>query len=142
MRSENECRMVVHASIGGADAETVNAAYTSQTCPGPTCGYVSPDNRQGDAFHCRNPYWECKFWQGDADHVAATNLKSKLTDREISAYTPHTEVKMILDERFPRRMESRVVGARADPQGTAGNGAQCACVEGCATAHGRAPSKT
>jgi putative transposase len=127
MRSENEGRMVVHASIGGAGAETVNAAYTSQTCPEPTCGYVSSDNRQGDAFHCRNPYWECN-WQGDADHVAATNLKSRLTDRKISVYTPHTEVKMILDERFRRRKESRV-GARAVPQGTAGNGVQCACVE-------------
>jgi len=139
MRSENEGRMVVHASIGGVDAETVNAAYTSQTCPDPTCGYVSSDNRQGDAFHCRNPYWECN-WQGDADHVAATNLKSRLTDRKISVYTPHTEVKMILDERFRRRKESRV-GARAVPQGTAGNGVQCACVEDGATAHGRTPSK-
>ncbi len=32
MRSENEGRMVVHASIGGVNAKTVTAAYTSQTC--------------------------------------------------------------------------------------------------------------
>ncbi len=51
MRSENQGRMVVHASIGGVDAKTANAAYTSQTCPEPTCGYVSGDNRQGDRFH-------------------------------------------------------------------------------------------
>ena len=139
MRSENDARMVVHASIGGVDAETVNAAYTSQTCPEPTCGYVSSGNRQGDAFHCRNPYWECSR-QGDADHVAATNLKSRLTDRKISVYTPYTEVKTILDERFRRRKESRV-GARVVPPGTAGNGDHGACVEDGATAHGRTPSK-
>ena len=139
MRSENEGRMVVHASIGGVDAERANAAYTSQTCPEPTCGYVSRDNRQGDRFHCRNPYWGCN-WQGDADHVAATNLLSRLTDRQIGVYTPYTEVKTILDERFRRRKESRV-GARVVPQGTAGNGVHGACVEDGATAHGRTPSK-
>ena len=139
MRSENEGRMVVHASIGGADAKTVNAAYTSQTCPEPTCGYVSSDNRQGDRFHCRNPHWDCN-WQGDADHVAATNLLSRLTDREIGVYTHYTEVKTVLDERFRRRKESRV-GARIVPPGTAGNSAQGACDEDGATAHGRTPSK-
>ena len=139
MRSENQGRMVVHASIGGVDAKTANAAYTSQTCPEPTCGYVSGDNRREDAFHCRNPYWDCNF-QGDADHVAAMNLLARLADREIGVYTHYTEVKTILDERFRRRRESRV-GARAVPQGTAGNGVQGACVEDGATAHGRTPSK-
>ena len=139
MRSENQGRMVVHASIGGVDAKTVNAAYMSQTCPEPTCGYVSRDNRQGDGFHCRNPYWDCN-WQGEADHVAATNLLSRLDDREIGPYTSHTEVKAILDERFQRRKESRV-GARIVPWGTAGNGVQDACVDNGATAHGRTPSK-
>ncbi len=81
--------MVVHASIGGVDAKTVNAAYTSQTCPGPTCGYVSRDNRQGDKFHCRNSYWECNS-HGDADHVAATNLLSRLDDREIGPLSTAT----------------------------------------------------
>ncbi|MHB8189643.1 MAG: zinc ribbon domain-containing protein [Ferrimicrobium sp.] len=50
--------------------------HTSQTCPNPTCGYVSRDNRHGDMFHCRNPYWECN-WQGDVDHVAAMNIQIK-----------------------------------------------------------------
>jgi len=40
-RSENEERMAVHAYIGGSDVRVVNAAYTSQTCPDPACGYVS-----------------------------------------------------------------------------------------------------
>ena len=56
--------MAVHAYLGGSWVETANAAYTSQTCPDPSCGYVSKDNRKGDRFHCRNPYWECN-WQGD-----------------------------------------------------------------------------
>ncbi|CAG4917574.1 unnamed protein product [Acidithrix sp. C25] len=139
MRSENEGRMVVHTSIGGVDAKTVNAAYTSQTCPEPTWGYVSSDNRQGDTFHWRNPYWDCN-WQGDADHVAATNLKSRLTDRQISVFTAYTEVKVIQNERFRSRKESRV-GARIVLQGITGNGVQGACIEDRATAHGRTPSK-
>ena len=36
-RSENEERITVHAYVGGSDVKTVNAAYTSQTCPEPTC---------------------------------------------------------------------------------------------------------
>jgi len=63
-RAENESRMAVHAYLGGSWVETANAAYTSQTCPDPSCGYVSKDNRKGNRFHCRNPYWECN-WQGD-----------------------------------------------------------------------------
>ncbi|MEX6429539.1 zinc ribbon domain-containing protein, partial [Ferrimicrobium acidiphilum] len=121
--------------VGGSGIQTVNAAYTSQTCPDPTCGYVHRDNRHGDVFHCRNPYWECN-WQGDVDHVAAMNIKSRIKDREISRFTPYTEVKKILDERFLRRKESRV-GARIVPLGTTGNGVRDTCVEDGATAHGR-----
>ncbi|MHB8345541.1 MAG: zinc ribbon domain-containing protein, partial [Ferrimicrobium sp.] len=75
-RDENQERMTVHAHVGGSDVKTANAAYTSQTCPDPTCGYVHKDNRHGDVFHCRNPYWECN-WQGDVDHVAAMNIQIK-----------------------------------------------------------------
>ena len=105
----------------------------------PTCGYVHSDNRHGDVFHCRNPYWECN-WQGDVDYVAAMNIKSRIKDRQINRFTPYTEVKKILDERFLRRMQSRV-GARIVPLGTTGNGVRDTCVEDGATAHGRAPSK-
>jgi len=145
-RAENEGRMAVHAYLGSSEVETANAAYTSQTCPGPTCGYVSRDNRHKDTFHCRNPYWECN-WQGDADHVAAMNLKSRVDDPEIHRYTPHREVKKILEDRFRRRLESRTGGRTASP-GPSGprdvtrmTGAQGTSVDGDATAHGRAPSK-
>ncbi|MHB1521030.1 MAG: zinc ribbon domain-containing protein, partial [Ferrimicrobium sp.] len=126
-RDENQERITVHAYVGGSGIQTVNAAYTSQTCLDPTCGYVHRDNRHGDVFHCRNPYWECN-WQGDVDHVAAMNIKSRIKDRQINRFTPYTEVKKILDERFLRRMQSRV-GARIVPLGTTGNGVRDTCVE-------------
>jgi len=122
-RDENQERITVHAYVGGSDVKTVNAAYTSQTCPDPACGYVHRDNRHGDMFHCRNPYWECN-WQGDADHAAAMNIESRIEDREISRFTSYKQVKKILDARFLRRMESRNV-----------------LVDASATAHGRTPSK-
>ena len=122
-RDENQERITVHAHVGSSGIKTVNAAYTSQTCPDPTCGYVHSDNRHGDVFHCRNPYWDCN-WRGDADHVAAMNIKSRIEDREIHRYTPYKEVKKILDERFLRRMESRNI--KVDTK---------------ATAHGRTPSE-
>ena len=121
-RDENQERMTVHAHAGGSGIKTVNAAYTSQACPDPTCGYVSSDNRHGDTFHCRNPYWDCN-WQGDADHVASMNIKSRIEDHQIDRFTPYGQVKKILDERFLRRMESR-----------------SPLVDAKATAHGRTPS--
>jgi len=145
-RAENEERMAVHAYIGGSDVKVVNAAYTSQTCPDPDCRYVSQDNRNGDRFHCRNPYWECN-WQGDADRVAAMNLKTRIDDQEIHRYTSHIEVKKILGNRFQRRRESRTGGGDAStvPSGQMGatstSGVQGPSVDGNATAHGRTPSK-
>ena len=89
----------------------------------PTCGYVHSDNRHGDVFHCCNPYWDCN-WQGDVDYVAAMNIKSRIKDRQINRFTPYTEVKKILDERFLRRMQSRGIPT-----------------DDAATAHGPTPSK-
>jgi len=74
--------MVVNTSVDGTRIEKVNVAYLSQTCPEPTCGFVSAKNRQQDRFHRLS----CGL-QGSADHVAAMNLKSRIGDREISA--PH-----------------------------------------------------
>ncbi len=128
-RRENEERTAVHAFVGGSHVKTVNAAYTSQTCPDPACGYVSKDNRHGDRFHCRNPYWDCN-WQGDADYVAANNLFKRIDDPDISRFTPYIEVRKILDNRFKRRLESRTGGQH-----------DVLPVEGNTTAHGRTLSK-
>jgi putative transposase len=140
------CTHTLHAYIGGSDVITANAAYTSKTCPNPDCGYVSRDNRNGDRFHCRNPYWECN-WQGDADHVAAINLTTRINDLEIHRFTPHIEVKKILDARFLRRKESRTGGGDASPvssgqrDATSTSGVQGASVDRDATAHGKTPSR-
>jgi hypothetical protein len=145
-RSENQGRMTVHAYLGCSEVKTVNAAYTSQTCPDPGCGYVSRDNRNGDEFHCRNPHWECNL-QGDADHVAAMNLKSRVDDLEIHRYTSYIEVKKILEARFLRRKENRIEGGDAFPgqdgqrDATSVPGVSVTFVDRNVTAHGRTPSK-
>ena len=138
MRSELEGRMVMHAYRGCSPTKAVNAAC-SQTCPEPSCGYVSSENRNGDKFHCCNPYWDCRY-QGGADQVAAMNLSKRASDREITIFTNYTEVKKILEERFQRRLESRTKGVSVPP-GTASNGDHTRIVEGETTAHGRTPSR-
>ncbi len=118
---------------------TVNAAYTSQRCPEPDCGYVHKDNRNGDLFHCRNPYWDCN-WQGGADKVAAMNPMARASDREITLYTPYRDVKNLLDIRFQRRLESRTGDAGVSME-TASDGVLTRVVEGDTTARGRTPSE-
>ncbi|MCY0897484.1 MAG: zinc ribbon domain-containing protein [Firmicutes bacterium] len=94
-------RLEFRTEAGGSRLETVNAAYTSQTCPVPTCGYVHKDNRHGDRFHCLHCGWD-----GDADVVAAMNLLSRRDDPELHLGTPKEQVKAILDARFRRRKET------------------------------------
>ena len=79
--------------------------------PDPACGYLHKDNRHRDMFHRRNSYWDCNR-QSDADHVAASNIKSRIDDRKIRRFAPNGEVKKIADERFLGRMESRNATAR------------------------------
>ncbi len=61
------------------------------------------------------------------------NIASRIEDHQINRFTPYGEVKKILDERFLRRLESRV-GARIVPLGTTGNGVRDTCLENEATA--------
>ena len=61
------------------------------------------------------------------------NIASRIKDRQTNQFTRYREVKKILDERFLRRLESRV-GARIVPLGTTGNGVQDTCLENEATA--------
>jgi len=86
------------ASVEGFHRQQVNPAYTSQTCP--ACGFVHKANRQGDTFQC--------LYCGHAnvaDRVAATNLKARLFDSEITLWTPKERVKKILLDRFNARLE-------------------------------------
>jgi hypothetical protein len=57
-------------------------------------------NRQGDVFQCL----KCEH-RGDADQIAAQNLKSRYYDREITLYTPKEQVKEILLKRYNARLE-------------------------------------
>ena len=71
-------RLEFRTRAGGSRLETVNAAFTSQMCPDPACGFVHKDNRHGDTFHCLHCGWD-----GDADVVAALNLLTRKDDAEI-----------------------------------------------------------
>lgn len=106
-RSALRERLEFRTEAGCSRLETVNAAYTSQTCPNPTCGFVHQDNRHGDQFHCL----QCG-WDGDADVVAGMNILQRLDDPEIRLWTPNEQVKAILMERFRRRKETPLVGTR------------------------------
>ncbi len=88
------------ASVEGFHRQQVNPAYTSQTCPNETCGFVHAGNRRGDTFQCLH----CGH-ADVADRVAAHNLKARLFDSEITLYTPRARVKEILLARFNARLE-------------------------------------
>ncbi len=139
MRSELEARIVTHTYRGSSPTKAVNAAYTSQRCPEPDCGYVHKDNRNGDMFHCRNPYWNCN-WQGGADKVAAMNLMARASDREITLYTPYRDVKNVLDARFQRRLESRTGDAGVSME-TANDGVLTRVTDGDTTRWNRTRSE-
>jgi len=114
MRSVLHERLGFRSQAGGSRLETVNAAYTSQTCPVPTCGFVHKDNRHGDRFHCLQ-----RGWDGDADVVAAMNLLARMGDPEIHRWTPVETVKRILEGRFRRRKET---GNHLSDHAEVGNG--------------------
>jgi transposase len=96
------------ASAAGCRREQVNPAYTSQMCP--CCGFVHGKNRNGDRFKCLH----CGHEQ-DADQVAAINLKARLTDPEITLWTPKERVRTILLERFAARQRSADLETVAPP---------------------------
>lgn len=91
-------RLEFKALAEGFRHEQVNPAYSSQTCP--CCGYVDEKNRDGDKFVCIH----CRY-EGHADVFAAMNILSRLSDPDITRFTPYREVKRILQERFHRRLE-------------------------------------
>ena len=101
-RSALRERVEFRCEAGGSRLETVNAAYTSQTCADPACGFVHKDNRHGDRFHCQH----CGR-DGDADVVAGMNLLARVDDPDIHLWTPKERVKAVLEERFRRRKETR-----------------------------------
>ena len=85
----------------GACHKTVNPAYGSQLCP--SCWFVDNKNRSGDRFKCL----QCKY-EGHADWVSTINYLHRLQDSEIHLYTPYRQVKVILMDRYNRRLESPI----------------------------------
>ena len=100
------------ASTAGCRRRQVNPAYTSQTCP--FCGFVDGQNRKGDRFKCVM----CAYEQV-ADRVAALNLKARLTDPDITLWTPKERVKAILLARFAAQQRLAVLET-VEPKGEAG----------------------
>ena len=96
-------RLEFKALAKGFGHKQVNPAYSSQTCV--PCGFVDSKNRSGDRFKCQY----CGY-VGHADRIAAMNLKSRYSDREITRFTPYREVKRILLDRFLRQLETKQLG--------------------------------
>jgi transposase len=104
-------RFTFKSQAGGSSLESVNAAYSSQTCP--ACGYLDPLNRKRDRFQCLN----CGTVL-DADTAASRNLKARLDDPDIQLWTSTKRVREILVQRFEkRRLEGLVVETQADTAG-------------------------
>jgi len=87
------------SEANGVRLKVVNAAYSSQACP--NCCWTARGNRKGHAFRCRR----CGY-AGSSDAVAASNLRSRISDPEIGRYTPFTVVKQVLDRRGADRAEA------------------------------------
>jgi len=100
-------RVEFKALVEGFHHEQVNAAYSSQACP--ACDFTDSKNRQGDRFVCLS----CGY-EDHADRVAANNVERRLTDQQITRYTPYREVKAILLARHHRRLEAKGVSAAAE----------------------------
>jgi transposase len=87
------------SEANGVSLRVVNAAYSSQACP--VCSWTERANRTGQTFRCRR----CGY-AGRADPVAASNLRSRISDAEIGRFTPYKVVKQILDRRAAVRAEA------------------------------------
>jgi hypothetical protein len=82
----------------GASLDQINAAYTSQWLP--CCSTFG--KRNGDAIYCT-----CCGAVYDADTVAAGNVLNRKCDQGIGRYTPHRQVKVILEDRARQAAEQR-----------------------------------
>jgi putative transposase len=98
MRGKLQDRVAFKALAEGFRHEQVNPAYGSQSCP--CCEFVDRRNRIGDRFQCLY----CGH-EDTADRIAAMNYARRVGDPEIGLYTPYSQVKIILQGRFHRRLE-------------------------------------
>lgn len=92
IRSYSKERLEFFSELFNINVKYVNPAYTSQECN--DCHYVHKENRNGDVFNCKH----CGN-KGHADHIAAKNIKQRMSDAEITLYTKHKDIKKILSTR-------------------------------------------
>jgi len=95
------------SEANGVGLAVVNAAYSSQACP--ACSWTERANRQGPRFRCRR----CGT-AGSSDAVAASNLRSRASDPEITRFMAHVAVKQVLLRRAADRAES--LGLHLEPE--------------------------
>lgn len=100
MRPARRQLLAFRSEAEGSRLGTVNAAYTSQTCPHPTRGDVHRDNRHGDRFQ----YLRCGH-AGDTDVIASRNTAARVDDPDIHLGTSTETVRGILMGRFRHRAE-------------------------------------
>jgi putative transposase len=99
LKGEIQNRIAFKALAEGFCHEQVNPAYGSQVCP--LCDFVDSKNRIRDKFKCLH----CGH-EDASDRVAAMNYARRYGDANITLYTPYSEVKTILLDRFHRRLET------------------------------------
>lgn len=87
------------SEANGVGLQVVNAAYSSQACP--VCSWTERANRQGPRFRCRR----CGY-AGSSDAVAASNLRARASDPEITRFTPFVVVKQTLLRRAADRADA------------------------------------
>ena len=98
IRGKLQDRIAFKALAEGFRHEQVNPAYGSQSCP--FCEFVDQRNRIKDRFQCLY----CGH-EDTADRIAALNYARRWSDPEIGLYTPYSQVKILLQGRFHRRVE-------------------------------------
>lgn len=95
------------SEANGVGLKVVNAAYSSQACP--TCSWTERANRSGPAFRCRR----CGT-AGSSDAVAASNLRTRASDPEITRFMSLVLVKQVLLRRAAERAEA--LGLHLEPE--------------------------
>jgi hypothetical protein len=92
----------------GSALVLVNAAYTSQADPRDHCTLGA---RRGDRLHLSGGV----VWA--ADHAAAINILHRVSDPDITLYTPYTRVRQILQDRADRQRTRLPVQDSSPPAG-------------------------
>lgn len=100
----------------GSAVTLVNPAYTSQQVH--SCGHLGV--RRGKKVHCQTAGCPQQGIVYDTEINAARNIRDRATDRNITRYTPHTEVKRILIARAGTVENCPTTTQAANPNSSSG----------------------